>query len=80
MEWISIEDEMPPEGQWVLVWNKNSQLVIVAKWQRGHWKAGGASTKKEATSHWAKIIGPKGERCKRPDSIFDFTSRDSQNT
>ena len=80
MEWISIKDAMPDKHEWVLVWNKNSQLAFVAKWNGKYWHAVANNTKLDATTHWQKIIGPNGERNKKPTSIYDFTNRDSQNS
>ena len=78
MDWICTEQQKPIRGEWVLVWDSVKGFAIVAKWNGRFWQAVCNNTKAEAGRHWARIVGPDGNKSKQVQSVYEFTKRDSQ--
>ena len=76
--WTDVTRAMPPDGRWVLVWDKSRELTCIAKRRRGQWIAVVNAMRNENVTHWADLIGPHGESCGTPRSMFERTKRDSQ--
>lgn len=63
--WISVDDQMPPTGEWVLVWNKSRQGVpgIDAFYPQGWCSAS------KSITYWQHIVGPKNQTSQKNDSL-----------
>ena len=57
MEWISVEDELPPLGEWTLVMPKNLKYVEKAKMTTPNtWHS--AFTQLQGITHWMPLPEP----------------------
>jgi hypothetical protein len=57
--WVSVDDEMPENGEYVLVWYKQDQCepnaAFVDRWHENDWRESFSSK----VTHWQRIVGPK---------------------
>jgi len=65
IEWISVKDDLPDEGEEVLVWVEpghphDEGFFMEAQWSGNGWLLG--SWISEHVTHWSRVNAPKRKR------------------